>query len=63
MNESKTVTFTPEKRDLLREAYNEAISEGGTKMFLFDGNVYVTKYAGYLLEHLDNTLGKKYGNP
>lgn len=53
MSEAETVEFTPQMRDRLQEAYNEAISENGTDVFIFDGREYYTKYAKYLLEYLN----------
>ena len=46
------VKFTPELREKLRKAYNKAKADG-LDQFSFDGNDYVTRFAGYLLEYLD----------
>lgn len=45
--------FTPEKRDRLRAAYDDATSRH-LSTFQFEGNVYVTAFAKYVLEYLDN---------
>lgn len=53
MSKQKMVEYTPEKRDRLRKAYDKARSYGhGT--FSFDGHTYLTDYAKYLLEYLDD---------
>lgn len=51
----QTVTFTPEKRDLLRGAYIKAV-DGDNNEFTFGGNLYNTDYTKYLLEYLDTKL-------
>jgi len=48
-----TITWTPEKLQKLKVAYNEA--EKGKKLsFTFAGAEFVTGYAKYLIEHLEN---------
>ncbi len=52
---SEPITFTPEKRDQFRAAYNEAV-KNEAEVFEFEGNEVLTEYAKYLLIHLDNVL-------
>lgn len=52
---TNTITFTPEKRDELRAAYDLAV-ENGEEVFEFEGNEVLVDYAKYLLMHLDNVL-------
>lgn len=47
-----TITFTPELRDKLREAYENARDEE-LGVFIFEGHELVTDYAKYVLEYLD----------
>lgn len=47
-----TMTFTPDRLEELRMAYNQAI-EAGQSMFVFDGHELLVTYASYLIEHLD----------
>lgn len=54
--ETKTITFTPALRDALRESYDSAV-ENNLDEFIWHGNAYVTGYAKYVLEHLDNQFG------
>jgi hypothetical protein len=54
----KYITWTIPLREQLRKAYKLAI-EHKRESFIFDGNEFVTSYAKYLLEHLDNQLGPK----
>jgi hypothetical protein len=56
MNE--LVSFDPPKRDRLRRAYNVAVMEHEDD-FVFEGRVYHTKYASYLLAFLDMKLPPK----
>ena len=51
--ENKTITFTPALRDSLRESYDHAV-EHTVETFIWHGNAYVTSYAKYVLQHLDN---------
>ena len=51
----KTITFNKSKKTQLRKAYDLAVKEN-KKMFIFDGNELLTKYAKYLLEYLDNVI-------
>jgi hypothetical protein len=52
----KTVKFDRAKRERLRKAYNDA--KDRVEVFAFEGDDYFVGYAKYLLEHLDNVLGK-----
>ena len=52
-----TVTFTREKRDALRRAY-DAATHANVEQFMFEGHVLLVAYAKYLLEYLDRKLGK-----
>lgn len=52
---TNSIVFTPEKRDQLRAAYNQAV-ENNEDIFVFEGNELVTDYAKYLLMHLDDVL-------
>lgn len=53
----KQVSFTPEKRDELRKAYDKA-QKDEAESFTLDGNEYLVTYARYLLEYLDYVLGE-----
>lgn len=55
---TKMIRWTHEMRERLRAHYNAARA-AGKDTFMFDGNEYVTRYAKYLLEHLDNQLPPK----
>ena len=46
------VTFTTESVARLRERHTAAL-EHGEDQFTFEGNDYVTAYAGYLLQYLE----------
>lgn len=54
---TKQVSFDRPTRDRLREAYDAAVA-AGVKTFVFEGNEYFVGYAKYLLEFLDQALGK-----
>jgi hypothetical protein len=56
MSEQQMVEWDRPKRERLRKAYNEAVTEKRSQ-FTFEGNEYVTGYAKYLLEYLDTRLG------
>lgn len=55
--EPVTIRWDRPMRERLRKAYSAAVAESKDQ-FTFEGNEYVTRYAMYLLEHLDNVLGK-----
>jgi hypothetical protein len=50
------IIFTPEKRDRLRKAYENA-KHADLDRFNFEGQDYVVSYAKYLLEYLDGKFG------
>lgn len=45
------IVFTPEKLELLKKAYQQAVDQKQQE-FIFDGNEYVVGYAKYLIEYL-----------
>ena len=49
------MTFDKKKREKLREAYLKAATSK-KNIFTFEKKKFVTAYAGYLLQHLDNVL-------
>ncbi len=51
-----TVDFDKATVKRLHQAYNEAV-KNKDEAFIFEGNKYLTAYARYLLEYLDNMLG------
>jgi hypothetical protein len=55
---NKPLTFTPEKRDQLREAYEKA-KAAGAEVFTFEGHELLVAYTKYLLEYLDSMFGGK----
>lgn len=57
---TRTIVFDREKRDQLRKAYDFAVEQKKLQ-FVFDGNVFVTSYAKYMLEYLDGqfAMGEK----
>jgi len=57
-DKEKQVSFTPEKRDSLRRAYNKA-QKNEEESFTWDGNEYLVSYARYLLEYLDYLFGEE----
>jgi hypothetical protein len=59
MNDNRPVIcWTIQMRERLRKAFNTAV-KAQQDTFVFEGNTFVTNYAKYLLEHLDNQLGPK----
>ncbi len=52
-NAPTKITFTPALRDAFQSAYDHAIANEQDK-FNWHGHAYVTNYAKYLLQHLDN---------
>lgn len=51
------VSFDRPTRDRLRKAYDAAVA-AGVEAFTFEGREYFVSYAKYLLEFLDQVLGK-----
>jgi len=51
------IIFTKKKTDELRTAYNQMRADGEYK-FKFEGHELLVGYAKYLLEYLDDRLGK-----
>lgn len=51
--EQPMISFTAEKVQDLRRAYNHAI-ETRQAMFVFEGRDFLVAYTRYLLEHLSN---------
>ena len=54
-DERKMITFTPAKYRRLKLAYDYAVKEGQER-FDFEGEVFVTAYAKYVLEYLKQRL-------
>jgi hypothetical protein len=54
----QSMSFDTKKREDLRKAYNKAVKYK-KKKFKFDGADFVTDYAKYMLDHLDNVLKEK----
>lgn len=52
------IEFTKEKANRLHKHHDKAVKEN-KDIFVFDGNEYVTKYAFYLLQYLDNKFNNK----
>lgn len=52
-NEQGTITFTPELRDDLRRAHTNAVDHDLDR-FEWNGGMFLTDFAGYLLEYLDS---------
>lgn len=50
---TKTINWTVPKMRRLRAAYNAAVNESAEE-FEFEGEIYVTGFAKYLLQHLNN---------
>jgi hypothetical protein len=48
------IQFTEHMVEELREEYNKAV-EAGAETFFYGGNQYVTDYAKYLLQYIDQT--------
>lgn len=51
-NEEKVIAFTPELRDDLRRAHKDAV-EHDLEKFEWQGGMFLTEFAAYLLEYLD----------
>jgi len=49
------IKFDKSMRERLRKAYKKALKSKSEK-FEFEGNEYLTRYAGYLLEYLDTHI-------
>ncbi len=56
-DESTTVSWTAEKRDKFKAAW-QAASDAEKEAFTFDGNEYLVTYGRYLIEYLDYVLGE-----
>jgi len=54
-DERKMITFTLAKYRRLKLAYDYAVKEG-QEQFDFEGEVFVTAYAKYVLEYLEGKL-------
>ena len=52
-NMSKVINWTPEKLAKFKKAYKEA-ETGKKESFIFGGDEFVTGYAKYLIQHLEN---------
>ena len=52
------INFTPQVRDALRKEYEAAV-ERGDEEFAFRDCAFVTEYAKYLLEFLDDVYQRK----
>jgi hypothetical protein len=50
-----SVLYTVEKREQLRQAYENAVSKQ-LESFTFDGREYLTAYAKNVLQYLDEVL-------
>ena len=50
-----TISFDREKAGRLKQSYNVAV-RGGFDTFKFEGDEFVTNYAKYLLEYLNERL-------
>lgn len=53
----RTINFDREKRDALRKAWRAAVDQDKDE-FMFEGHLFLTDYAKYVLEYLDSKLGK-----
>ena len=56
-DESKTVSWTAEKRDKFKAAW-KAANDAEQESFTFDENEYLVTYGRYLIEYLDNIFGE-----
>ncbi len=56
-DESKTVSWTAEKRDKFKAAW-KAADDAEKESFTFDENEYLVTYGRYLVEYLDNVFGE-----
>lgn len=54
----KSINFTPEKLELLKNEYQKAVTTG-SEVFIFDGSEVLTAYAKYLIEYLSEVLKPK----
>ncbi len=54
---STTVSWTAEKRDEFKKAW-ETADEAEVESFTFDENEYLVTYGRYLIEYLDYVLGE-----
>lgn len=54
---SRNMEFDIATRERLRKAYQAAV-DAKQEVFTFEGHDLVTAYAKYLLEYLDDVLGK-----
>lgn len=55
MSKSEYVTFTAAKLQAFKVAYREAV-HAGMESFVFQGREYLTRYAKYVIEHLEGRL-------
>jgi hypothetical protein len=55
MSNGMNIKFDESMREQFRKAYKAAL-KAGSAQFVFDGNDYDLRYAGYLLEYLDMKL-------
>lgn len=51
----ETIEYNKSKLKLLKKAYNEAVNQKKDS-FTFQNQEYVTDYAKYLIEHLNNSM-------
>lgn len=58
MNTKVKFTWTREKRDALRKAYDQAV-KGQQSVFPFEGDDMLVSYAKHLLEYLDNQFNRR----
>lgn len=56
MSEQKYIMWDIPMRERLRAVYKEALATK-QESFMFEGAEFLTRYAKYLLEHLDGQLG------
>lgn len=64
MSDRVTITWTPEKRDRLLNAYTDHLDKmvadpSLPDSFTFEGHVLVVGYAKYLLEYLDSQFAAR----
>jgi len=52
------IMFDPPMLNRLKKAYDKATSES-KDMFAFEGNDYITNYAKYLIEYLEERFKKQ----
>jgi hypothetical protein len=57
---SQEVSFNKDSAKELEREYKKAV-ENKLEQFEYGGNTYVTGFAKYLVEHLDNTFSRSYG--